>query len=1244
MIKRARCFSFVLFLFVFVFLTLLSVLFNVANVQAQENVNSGDEDITDEEINRILFPDFEEQIIASSKPVKYSFFSKIGDAYNQGIEIIVERVKSVTGFVVKITGMAGGSDDTRTWIINSGFESSSSSWLSEGVVEFTSLYTPTDPDVSPYSGTKFAALKYCSTCYAKPSLKQTINTITSDSLAGEYELCAYGVNLGGASRGHICFNGKCTATSATAGVGKWTQYCVTNSVAKGSTINIELNAFDKTHYFAWDAVTITKKETPTPSPPPSEEPPVYNEVCTDSDATALDGGIYTYGCASLSGGPVASSKCDVCSTTNTVAETTCDGKSIKTNNVLCPNSGACKNGACVKAPKEGGESACESLVSLGTCVMNVDCYWDEEDNTCKDYIDTEEFRKSLCSDPDGGINPTLEAKSYGFVLGSIPRIRESQSDSCYTNLNTGLNEIEEGYCSDSTNYGYFKIITLPCESGCAVGAGACTPIEPEPTCTDSDGGRNYFERGLAISGIGGDNIVNEDSCLPVESSPGDQTHVKEYFCNADKTLGFEEKPCEFGCAFGRCIEEIESECSLDTDNGDFYEKGISELVDYIFVPESTSSFAGGRDIDVVVLSSTEIHFFSEDLRVGEILNLVLNEEILVNPHLVNPPEIDGLPVNAYIEVVEINFVESNSRENYVKLKIRLNTEDACSDENNLKEAVCVPSESHDIDVTDTFCGNGCSEGACIPETFESYYIPWKRYPFNLNFENWQFASVNDEGSISANWDLGKITFDASGNSFGIFNKRDEPLPFSNKDSILTLVKYNLNYYDKISNIRHRLRYGSPQFGFTYLTVLSDNHPPKENGFLTIPSARGIGALALDLQTFDKIGKSGLDEVRIMQVILNPSRKSLVKEYNLRENSYNGNIFPGDCQNGGKIIPSYVPGVGVLIELQDCSQGYAWAGGVGNDMGTLNKGFYKIEFAVSSDAYSNEIPQFRLRAMSNNNEYIWMTTINPKTESTGLMVQSDYDENNIFPRTYEMYFYMPEDMKIAMYFDVINFNDLNNPGKGIYDMNAIVGLHNVKVYKYDVTFEDLIPFITSDSNIVVTENTLSNPINLVQLDEENNVNSQLLDIGDYSYGLASQLVFAFSQANDAELSKFATSGAYRVELEKDGLLIDDFSLDAYQTDYYVLDLENGDYDINVKQCEGYQQIFDNAELDTSFTWDGYYPASLDFISTQQSVSACDINEINCQLSQQVFAQLQSACSTSIGRVELSVDLSGAINNP
>jgi len=162
-------------------------------------------------------------------------------------------------FFAKITGMAGGSDDTRTWILNSNLESADN-WQTAGVIEFTSLYTASEPDVKAYFGTKFAALKYCSTCYAKPSLKQTINPIIADSLAGEYELCAYGANLGGASRGTICFNGKCIATDSSSSIGQWKKYCVISSVAKGSTINIELNAFDKTHYFAWDGVTITKKE------------------------------------------------------------------------------------------------------------------------------------------------------------------------------------------------------------------------------------------------------------------------------------------------------------------------------------------------------------------------------------------------------------------------------------------------------------------------------------------------------------------------------------------------------------------------------------------------------------------------------------------------------------------------------------------------------------------------------------------------------------------------------------------------------------------------------------------------------------------------------------------------------------------------------------------------------------------------------------------------------------------------
>jgi len=126
------------------------------------------------------------------------------------------------------------------------------------------IYTPNGYIyVYPKAGTNFVLLPYQSNAKQAPYFEQTI-TIPS-SQAGTYELCAWGVNLGGNSKGKMCLGSSCTASAGVGGaVGKWEQqYCVEADLIAGQQVKIRFEGYGKTHYFGWDDLTLT--------PPPNGE-------------------------------------------------------------------------------------------------------------------------------------------------------------------------------------------------------------------------------------------------------------------------------------------------------------------------------------------------------------------------------------------------------------------------------------------------------------------------------------------------------------------------------------------------------------------------------------------------------------------------------------------------------------------------------------------------------------------------------------------------------------------------------------------------------------------------------------------------------------------------------------------------------------------------------------------------------------------------------------------------------------
>jgi hypothetical protein len=256
---------------------------------------------------------------------------------------------------------------------------------------------------------------------------------------------------------------------------------------------------------------------------------------------------------------------------------------IDFSSYACPN--GCKDGACLEKPKEncnaqivgnqfqdtdgdgcntGTDSDCGGIE--GANGPSITCF-DKIDNDCDGMIDsldddlscnlncgdricgTYEIRNSSkyycpddcnpsecisCTDSDGGLNYYV----YGAITG-IDKDGEGNppGDYCWADGNG----VMEGYCKPNE---YIDFISYACPNGCK--DGAC--VHPNKGCTDSDGGLNYYTRGI-INGPGKDRERNP----PADYCWKDGTGVMEGYCTPEGYVDFSSYACSNGCKNGACV-------------------------------------------------------------------------------------------------------------------------------------------------------------------------------------------------------------------------------------------------------------------------------------------------------------------------------------------------------------------------------------------------------------------------------------------------------------------------------------------------------------------------------------------------------------------------------------------------------------------------------------------------------------------------------------------------------------------
>lgn len=195
----------------------------------------------------------------------------------------------------------------------------------------------------------------------------------------------------------------------------------------------------------------------------------------------------------------------------------------------------CENAACLPEPEEGE-----------TCTSEWKCF---DDNT-------KGYQSSNCSWSD------IETCSYGCSNGVCKSAPCSAGWKCY-DANT------KGYQFSNCSWSNTEICNYGCSNSVCLSAPTNqTNITVNITCTDSDGGKDYYTKGY---------ITYSDGTREYDECSSDYEYVWEYYCTPKGSDVLNYK-CPYGCSDGRCkhrqIAPAENESSnltvhfIDVGQGD----------------------------------------------------------------------------------------------------------------------------------------------------------------------------------------------------------------------------------------------------------------------------------------------------------------------------------------------------------------------------------------------------------------------------------------------------------------------------------------------------------------------------------------------------------------------------------------------------------------------------------------------------------------------------------------------------
>ena len=208
------------------------------------------------------------------------------------------------------------------------------------------------------------------------------------------------------------------------------------------------------------------------------------------------------------------------------------------------------------------------------------------------------FVNAACVDTDGG--EIFDTK--GTVTADISGTSYDMEDYCL-----GESELKEYYCNGDSSS--FTMKQCNCVDGACAGTGQYgyfwdVPNDEIESCSDSDNGKNYDDKGTITISADGHDYSLTDNCY----SPGHT--ITEYYCEGGLPK-LQNKLCD--CQDGVCYQEPEpvSECSETDDGKDYYEKGVATWTQYY-------DGDNGVGTDTCMDSQKLKEFFCTDLNQGDV--------------------------------------------------------------------------------------------------------------------------------------------------------------------------------------------------------------------------------------------------------------------------------------------------------------------------------------------------------------------------------------------------------------------------------------------------------------------------------------------------------------------------------------------------------------------------------------------------------------------------------------------------
>jgi hypothetical protein len=184
---------------------------------------------------------------------------------------------------------------------------------------------------------------------------------------------------------------------------------------------------------------------------------------------------------------------------------------------------------------------------------------------------------ATCIDSDYGINNLTAGYVYGIRSDGTSY---TSYDSC------SGSSLSEQYCCGTSNC----VAAITCANGCNTTTNnKCNPSPViNPTCTDSDGGKNYYVYGRTNDSTGN---INTDAC-------SSSTQLREAYC-ANSLSQYEWINCQYGCSNGVCNQAPQNQTNqtnttipcVDPDNGKNY-LVAAQCTDYTLNQYMTDACSG----------------------------------------------------------------------------------------------------------------------------------------------------------------------------------------------------------------------------------------------------------------------------------------------------------------------------------------------------------------------------------------------------------------------------------------------------------------------------------------------------------------------------------------------------------------------------------------------------------------------------------------------------------------------------